>query len=133
MTREDFQELTDKTEKLSSLYMNNTDKKIIITELEWINEYPYKLTKLDGLVTPLSLGITDRYFGGQASKAAKVKDKPFYILANKLGGTVGILIKNEDLPKLSYNELQKLAIKYKLKCGSRAKKEEIIEELLTVK
>lgn len=131
MTREDFEEINGKTEQLSNLYMKNTTKKIIITELEWLDNYPYKTTKLDGIVTPLSLGITDRYFGGQANKAAKVKDKPFYILANNQGITIGLLIKNDDLPKLSYNELQKLAAKYKLKCGKNAKKEDIINELLT--
>jgi len=131
MRKEDAEQLIENTEKLTSYYQANINKKIIITELSWIKDYPYKFSKLEGIASPVSLGITDRYFGGQVHKAAKIKDKPYYILVDKDDTTIGLLIRDEDVPNLSYQDLQKLAIKYKLECGSKAKKEEIVDQLLT--
>ena len=114
MTKDDFNHLIDQTEGLTSHYQAHTGKKIIVTELEWLKDYPYKLTKLERVCSPLSLGITDRYFGGQVYKAAKVKDKPYYLLVNKDDVTIGLLIRNEDVADLPYADLRKLATKYKL-------------------
>ena len=131
MNKEDFEQLLGKTEELTSYYQANIEKKIIITELEWIKEYPYKTTPLERTYPPITFGITDRYFGGQVYKMAKVKGKPYYILVNKDDVTIGLHIRNEDVPNLSYFDLQKLSAKYKLPCGNKAKKEEIVEQLLT--
>lgn len=130
MTKNDFNELRDKTESLRKFYRDHTDKKIIITETEWLKKYPYKTTPIR-ICTPLSLGITDLFFGGQVYRAAKVQSEPVYILANRDDMTIGILIRKEDIPELSYITLQKLATKYRLKCGPKAKKEDIVKELLT--
>jgi len=131
MTKEDFEQLTGKTEQLTEYYRSNVERKIIVTELEWLKDYPYKTSKFERVVLPDSLGITDRYFGGQVYKAAKLKEKPYYVLVNKDDISIGIFIKDEDVDKLTYQELQKLATKYKLACGPKAKKEEIVSQLLT--
>ncbi len=129
MSENGFNELIVNTAKLENKYRTYTAKKLIITELEWLNKYPYKTTPLEGLVPPITLGITDRYFGGRAQKAGKVKGKPYFILADKIGNTVGLLIRDEDLEEVPYQDLRKLAAKYKIPQGSA---KEIIEKLLTI-
>lgn len=129
MTENDFNELVGNTAKLEDHYQTHTSKKLILTELEWLNKYPYKTTALEGLVNPLSLGITDRYFGGQAYKAGKVKGKPYFILADKIGNTIGLLIRNEDLEQVPFQDLRKIAARFKIPQGSA---KEIIEKLLTI-
>lgn len=129
MTEEDFTALMEKTTKVQDTYNTNTEKKIILTDVETLRQYPYATTKLAGLYPPITFGFTDRFFGGQIQKVAKVKDKPYYLLVNKDSVSIGIYIRNEDLKEFTVPELKKLADRYKKKYSITTKKEELIDQL----
>lgn len=111
-------------------YNQNTERKIIIMEDEWVDKYPYKTTPLSGLYDPEEHGFHDRYVGGKIHKIARVKGEYFFILVNKFDNTIGIYIPNDNLEKLNMSQLKWLCKKYKKEHKSDAIKADLIKLLL---
>jgi hypothetical protein len=124
-----FNELMGKVEETQTLYATNTDKKIILTDTQTLLKYPYKTTSCERLYRIEDFGLTDRYFGGQAYKLAKVAKRPYLLIVNKFDMTIGIMIPIEWLKELTVPELKILCDKYKIEYSKEHKKDELIEML----
>jgi hypothetical protein len=124
-----FEQIINKTASQSQLYEDNTAKKIILTENQWLEKYPYATTKLKGKVNPIVYGFTDAYFGGNIDSCAIVKGEPYILLVDADLKTIGIYIPNEDLDKLKLQELRDLCDKYKKKYKVDDTKARLIELL----
>lgn len=131
MSNRGMVDLINKVSATLTNYNQNTEKKIIITEAEWLDNYPYKSTKLNGLYDPEQYGFHDRYMGGAVHKLAKVQGEHFLLLVDKFDNTVGIFIPEENLDKLNVDKLKWLCKKYKKSHKSDVTKADMIKLLLT--
>lgn len=110
-------------------YNNNTERKIIVIEDEWIDKYPYKTTPLSGLYDPEEYGFHDRYMGGKINKIAKVKGEYFLLLVDKFDNTIAVYIPNDNLDKLNVAQLKWLCKKFNKETKSDAVKADMIKLL----
>lgn len=117
------------SEATQNTYNANVAKKFIITYVDYIERYPYETTPLNGIFEPIDFGFTDRFFGGQIHKCAKVKGKPFVLLVSKLQKTLGIYVPNEEMGALTSAELKELCTRLKLEFAKSDTKDKLIEML----
>lgn len=129
MDEASFNELMGKVEKTQTEYATNTAKKIILTDTETLMKYPYRTTPCERLYPIEEFGLTDRYFGGQAYKLAKVAKRPYLLIVNKWETTIGIMIPLEWLGELTTPEIKKLCDRYKIEYSNTTKKDELINLL----
>ena len=113
MSNRGMVDMMNKVADTLTQYNKNTERKIIVIENEWVDEYPYKTTPLNGLFDPEEYGFHDRYMGGKIHKLAKVKGEHFLILVNKFDETIGVYVPTENLEKLTVARLKWLCGKYK--------------------
>jgi hypothetical protein len=118
-------------------------KVIIDIRVESIKPYPYKTTKLGRVYFPRvsdneygaedknwdDFGISDAYFGGNISRIASLKNKPFYIIVSKDDETLGILHRFEDLPRYEKKDLFRVCDNQKIKYTEKDTKVELIDKL----
>lgn len=114
---------------------------MVIIDIRKVNllKYPYSTTKLGKLFFPRidpeqedtkvweSFKVDDRYFGGNIDKIAEIKDKPFFIIADKNSQTIGILHKFDKLQEYTLEDLKDLAGMFRIEGTT---KKDIINGLL---
>lgn len=125
-------EAVKESDATQNSYAVNTTKKFIITYVDYIEKYPYKTTALNGIFEPIDFGFTDRYFGGQIHKCARVKGEPYVLLVSNLQETLGIYVPNEEMSSLTVARLKDLCTRLNLEFSTTANKDKLIE-LLTNK
>jgi hypothetical protein len=130
MTEEDFKKITGQTEQTRDKYSKNTGLKLIDNRVESINKYPYRTTKLEPPpLPPITFGFTDRYFGGQVNKIAKIRNSPWHILADKNDNTLALYIPKRYISELTHPELKSICTRFKIKYEPKATKAELVEIL----
>lgn len=124
--KDKIDDLMKRTSETLEYYNSSVNEKIILTETEMIEKYPYQHTLLNGIFEPEDFGFHDRYLGGNIHKIARVKDTPYFILLDAEFNTLAVHIPVENLDKFTVMELKKLCDKYKKEYSTDTKKDELI-------
>lgn len=116
---------------------------IIDIRTKSIEEYPFKTAKLGKVYFPrvddneygaASLNwddfkINDGYFGGNISKIAALKNKPYYIIVSSNDDTLGILHRFEDLNKYEKKDLFRVCDNQNIIYSEKDNKADLIDKL----
>ena len=124
-----FNNLINRTADMAQTYDKNVKRKIIITDNEWLDRYPYATTKLRGRINPLEFGFTDLYFGGNIDSCCIVAGEPYVLLVDADLKTIGIYIPDDNLDKLKLQELKDLCDRFKKEYKADTTKAQLIELL----
>lgn len=111
------------------------ERRIIIVHNEVLKNYQFKHAKIGRVVLPEEVGLNANFFGGQIKKCATLKDSPYILILNSANETIGLYVMKDKkvLEGFNMQELIDINRGQKLKANKTMKKDELINQLLSIK